>query len=147
MLALGSLVFAAPWVLGALALLPALWWLLRVTPPMPRRLRFPAVRLLLALRQDDETPARTPLWLLALRVVLASLIILAFAKPILNPGQPLAGSGSLVIAVDDGWAAARNWSDRQTEMAALIDHAERANRSVVLITTATMSTIGTLSMA
>jgi hypothetical protein len=136
MLTLGSLAFTAPWILGALAALPALWWLLRVTPPTPRRLRFPAVRLLLTLRQDDESPARTPLWLLVLRIVLASLVILALAKPILNPGQPLTGSGPIVIAIDDGWAAAPNWPERQAQLATLIDHAERAARPVVLITTA-----------
>ena len=32
MLALGSLAFAAPWLLTALAALPVIWWLLRVTP-------------------------------------------------------------------------------------------------------------------
>jgi len=49
MLALGSLAFAAPWILLGLAVLPVLWWLLRVTPPAPRRVRFPALRLLLGL--------------------------------------------------------------------------------------------------
>src|SRR5438045_1242184 len=35
MLALGSLAFASPWLLAALAALPVIWWLLRVTPPAP----------------------------------------------------------------------------------------------------------------
>ena len=43
------MIFAAPWVLLALPALPLLWWLLRVTPPAPRRQAFPAVRLLLGL--------------------------------------------------------------------------------------------------
>ena len=47
MLALGSLAFASPWLLAALAALPVIWWLLRVTPPAPRRIAFPAIRLLL----------------------------------------------------------------------------------------------------
>ncbi|MFY7961076.1 MAG: BatA domain-containing protein [Elsteraceae bacterium] len=46
MLALGSLAFLAPWFLTALIALPAIWLLLRVTPPAPRLLRFPAIRLL-----------------------------------------------------------------------------------------------------
>ena len=41
--------FAAPLALVALAALPLLWWLLRVTPPSPRQERFPAIRLLLGL--------------------------------------------------------------------------------------------------
>ena len=77
MLALGSLAFAAPWILTALAALPVIWWLLRVTPPAPRRISFPAIALLLGLRPREETPARTPWWLILLRTVLAALVILA----------------------------------------------------------------------
>jgi hypothetical protein len=46
MLTLGSLTFAAPWLLLALPALPVLWWLLRITPPAPKRQDFPALRLL-----------------------------------------------------------------------------------------------------
>ena len=49
--------FAAPWVLAGLAALPVLWWLLRVTPPRPETTTFPPLRLLLALRVEEETPA------------------------------------------------------------------------------------------
>ena len=58
MLALGPLSFTAPWILLALLSLPVLWWLLRVTPPAPRRLAFPAIRLLLGLDPREETPHR-----------------------------------------------------------------------------------------
>ena len=85
MLSLGPLAFAAPWLLLGLAVLPVLWWLLRVTPPAPRRVRFPALRLLLGLQPREETPAKTPLWLILLRMALAALIILALAHPLLNP--------------------------------------------------------------
>ncbi len=61
MLTLGPLAFAAPWLLLAAVALPVLWWLLRVTPPSPRQLAFPPIRLLLALEPREETPARTPL--------------------------------------------------------------------------------------
>ncbi|WP_369011886.1 BatA domain-containing protein, partial [Escherichia marmotae] len=37
MLALGPLSFAAPWMLLGLAALPAIWWLLRISPPLPKR--------------------------------------------------------------------------------------------------------------
>ena len=77
MLSLGPLVFTAPLFLIALAALPAIYWLLRVTPPAPKLMRFPAVRLLRDLIAREETPHRTPWWLLALRLVLAALVILA----------------------------------------------------------------------
>ena len=61
------MIFAAPWLLLALAALPLLWWLLRVTPPAARVQRFPAIRLLEGLRANERTASRTPWWLLALR--------------------------------------------------------------------------------
>ena len=57
MLSLGSIAFAAPWLLAGLMALPVLWWLLRVTPPAPKRIRFPALRLMLGLAPPEETPA------------------------------------------------------------------------------------------
>src|SRR5690242_4653352 len=136
MLALGSLAFAAPWILLGLAILPVLWWLLRVTPPAPRRIRFPALRLLLGLTQREETPAKTPLWLILLRMVLIALVIFALAHPLLNPNARLVGNGPLVLAVDDGWSAARHWDARRAMLDRLIDQAEREGRRVVLFGTA-----------
>ena len=85
MLQLGSLAFAEPFILTALLGLPILWWLLRVTPPSPRPLSFPAIRLLFGLNPPEETPAHTPLWLLLLRFLMAALIILGLSQPLLNP--------------------------------------------------------------
>ena len=136
MLALGPLAFAAPWLLLGLAVLPVLWWLLRVTPPAPRRVRFPALRLLLGLTPREETPAKTPLWLILMRMALIALIILALAHPLLNPNATLAGNGPLVLAVDNGWTAARHWDERRAALDRLIDQAEREGRRVVLVGTA-----------
>ncbi len=77
--------FAAPLVLTALAALPAIWWLLRVTPPQPQRIDFPPLRIVADLLPQRETPARTPWWLLALRLLLAALLIVAAAGPVWNP--------------------------------------------------------------
>src|SRR6516162_3387660 len=136
MLALGSLAFVSPWLLVALAALPIIWWLLRVTPPAPRRIAFPAIRLLLGLVPREETPARTPLWLILLRMVLAALVILAVAHPLLNPQARLASTGPILLIVDDGWAAARDWPTRQAALIDLMAEAEREDRQVVLVTTA-----------
>lgn len=133
---LGALAVLQPWWLAALAGLPILYWLLRVTPPAPRHMRFPAIRLLLALQPKEETPAQTPLWLLILRLLIAALIILALAHPLANPGAKLTGSGPLMLVVDDGWAAARNWPARQVAMADILDRAEREERPVMVLTTA-----------
>jgi Domain of unknown function (DUF4159)/Aerotolerance regulator N-terminal len=133
---LGALAILQPWWLAALAALPILYWLLRVTPPAPRYARFPAIRLLLALQPKEETPAQTPLWLLLLRLLIAALIILALAHPLANPGAKLSGAGPLVLVVDDGWAAARNWPARQAAMADILDRAEREERPVMVLATA-----------
>jgi hypothetical protein len=130
------LVFASPWVLLALAALPILWWLLRVTPPAPRREFFPAIRLLLGLTATAETPARTPWWLLALRILAAALVIVGLARPVLDAGASLPGSGPLLLVVDDGWAAATDWPRRLAAAAAVLDRAERAGRQAALLATA-----------
>jgi hypothetical protein len=136
MLSLGSLSFLSPWLLLGLAGLPVLWWLLRLTPPTPRLVRFPAIRLLFDLVPQEETPLRTPLWLILLRLLLAALIILAFAEPLLNAHSELQGKRALMLVVDDGWAAAPGWPVRQHSMMAAVDEAERFGIPVILLTTA-----------
>lgn len=133
---LESLVFATPWILTALLALPVLWWLLRITPPSPQLMRFPAVRLLFGLQSKEETPDASPLWLIILRLLAATLLILALAHPLFNPGAPLSGQGPLVLVIDDGWSAGRDWPARQDALTRLIDQADRDDRSVVLLPTA-----------
>jgi len=136
MLTLGPLAFAAPWLLLALAALPLIWLLLRLMPPAPRRQIFPALRLLLGLPDPPPTAARTPWWLTALRLALATLIILALARPLLHPQAPWPGSGPIIVVIDDGWATAPHWHERQEQALALLDRAERQGRAAMLLTTA-----------
>ena len=136
MLNLGLISFATPWVLTALAALPVIWWLLRVTPPTPKRIQFPAIRFLLNIDQDDHTSSHTPWWLLVLRLLISALIILALADPIRNPEEPGIKADILTLVIDDSWAAAPNWSKRQTLVLSRLDEAERDNQPVTLITTA-----------
>ncbi|MFN4088743.1 MAG: DUF4159 domain-containing protein [Alphaproteobacteria bacterium] len=136
MLQLGPVAFLSAPILAALLALPLIWWILRVSPPAPRLIRFPAIRLLFGLRQEEETPARTPPWLLLLRMLLAAAVITALAHPILNPSAGRTGAGPVLIVVDDGWAAARNWRARLDTVDRLLDDAVRAERPVVLVTTA-----------
>ncbi len=136
MLGLGPIAFATPWVLTALAALPVLWWLLRVTPPAARRVRFPAIALLRDLIAPEETPARTPWWLLLLRLILTALVILALSGPLLNPRAALPGGGPLLLIVDNGWASGRDWPSRKQAMDSVIAQAERQARPVILLPTA-----------
>jgi hypothetical protein len=136
MLALGTLAFATPWMLALLLSLPVIYFLLRLMPPAPKLIRFPAIRLLLGLEPEEQTPVRLPWWLLLLRMLLVTLLILALARPLLNPQSELPGSGPLVLAIDDGWAAAPNWSTMLRHAERLTERAERAKRPVVILTTA-----------
>jgi hypothetical protein len=132
----GSVAFAAPAALIALAALPAIWWLLRVTPPAPRRLAFPPLALLRDLLTREETAARTPWPLIVLRLLIAALVVVGLAGPLLNPDPTPAAAGPLTVVIDNGWAAARDWPARQAALTRLLEAAERRNRNVNLIATA-----------
>ncbi|MBF0561219.1 MAG: BatA domain-containing protein, partial [Alphaproteobacteria bacterium] len=129
-------VLLTPLALAAFAALPLLLWLLRLTPPAPRRLDFPAVRLLLGLSADQDQPARTPWWVLLLRAVTLTLIILGVAHPVIGSDPAAGRRGTLVLAIDNGWASASDWEARQTTLRTLLEHAERAENTVVLVATA-----------
>lgn len=102
--------FLSPLLLGALVALPVLYWLLRLTPPAPRRVALPTLPLVRDLMPEQQTPARTPWWLLLLRLTLAAAIILAMAGPVWNPRAGSgAGKGPLLILLDGGWASAPEW--------------------------------------
>jgi hypothetical protein len=131
--------FITPAILLSLLVLPAIWWLLRITPPQPRVVRFPAIRLLRDLVNREETPARTPLWLILMRMVLAGLLIFALAGPILRPSSAPPGRGPEIIVVDSGWAAADSWPAIKAAMVAEIDRAEHAGMSIVIVPTARMA--------
>ncbi len=131
------MIFTAPWVLAALAGLPLLWWLLRVTPPAPRTETFPALRLLLGLRTTEETSARTPWWLLALRLAAAGLVIIALARPVVDAGSALPGDGPVLLVIDNGWASAPGWQKRVQAAGNVLDRAERAGRRAAVLATAT----------
>jgi len=133
-----QLTFAAPWVLLALIALPAIWFLLRVTPPAPKRVVFPPLRLLLGLKDNEETPARTPLWLLLLRIVAAAAIILALAEPLLGQSAQVAGAGPVVLFVDNGWTASHGWEKAQATVADVLRGAAHDGRAVAILTTADM---------
>jgi hypothetical protein len=128
------LAFLNPWILVALAALPALYFLLRLIPPRPRLVDFPPLRLLLEIVPKEETAARTPWWLVMLRLGLAALVILALAAPILNPAPPApAGGGPLVLLVDDGWPAAADWETRIETAEGAISAAEASGRPIAVL--------------
>jgi len=130
------LTFTVPLVLTALAALPAIWLLLRITPPQPRRVDFPPLKILADLRPEQETPARTPWWLLLMRLALAAFLILAAAGPIWNPLAEDNSRAPLLLVMDNGFAAAHDWRDRMSLAAERIEAAGRDGRTVAVVATA-----------
>src|ERR1700679_1599428 len=134
-----ALNFGAPWILAALVGLPALWGRLKVPPPQPKRIQFPPLRLLLGLKDEEQTPAHTPWWLLLLRVLAAALLIVALSDPLLGRAPKITGDGPVVLMIDNGWSAAKGWDQRQGIIADLLRAA--AGRPIALVPTATTAPV------
>ncbi|EGL66091.1 transmembrane protein [Agrobacterium sp. ATCC 31749] len=130
-------VFTSPYILFGLLALPAIWWLLRLTPPRPKAEVFPPLKILATVLKREESPSKSPWWLTLLRIALAAAVIFALADPVVNPrNNSIAGSGPLVLVVDNSWASAPDWERRVATAQALIGDAERADRPVSISFTA-----------
>ena len=136
MLSLGPLAFAAPLALIAFAALPALWMLLRATPPAPNVVVFAPIRLLQRLARTPETPQTTPWWLIALRLLMAALIILALARPILQPDAASRSEDAVLVIVDDGWSAASDFDAVRDAARSRLEGARADGRPAAVLFTA-----------
>ncbi|MGV8938918.1 MAG: DUF4159 domain-containing protein [Allorhizobium sp.] len=134
---MNAFAFASPAILAALAALPLIWWLLKLTPPLPKAEVFPPLKILASVLKREETPSKSPWWLTLLRMLLAATVILALADPIFNPRvNSLSGEGPLALVIDNGWAAAADWDRRVRTAEALIDDAEASETPVSITLTA-----------
>jgi hypothetical protein len=129
------LAFSFPFVLAALAGLPLLYFLLRITPPRPALAPFPPLRLILGLHPRDETASRTPWWLLLLRLTIAACLIFAMAGPVLNPLAAGTQAGPLLIVLDNGWPAAPGWERRIAAAARRIEATEQNSQLAAVVAT------------
>jgi hypothetical protein len=94
--------------------LPVIWWLLRLTPPRPAAEPFAPLAILARVLKPEETPSRSPWWLTLLRLLIAALVILALAEPVLNPrDKALSTNGPLALIIDNSWASASDWEMRR----------------------------------
>lgn len=137
MFPLGGLTFLSPVLLAAVITIPVLWWLLRVMPPRPKTVKFPAFFLLQDLKADLKTPSHTPWWLLLLRSLIFLFFILAMADPVMKLSVGVPGSGGAVlVAVDNGWSSAAGWNERQAKLREYLAQIRRSNRTVIFLPTA-----------
>ena len=99
---LGPFAFSQPWALLGLISLPVIWFIVRALPPAPKRVLFAPARIILGLQSPEETPARTPLLIILLRMAAAALICIGLADP-RRAAEPLPGqAGDLLLVMDDG---------------------------------------------
>ncbi len=134
---MSGLALLSPMMLIGLAILPVIWLILRLTPPRPTIVDFPPTRILMGLEDEENTPARTPWWLTALRLLLAALIILALAQPIFRPEERIAAAeGPLLIVFDNDWSSAPDFALRKQTAEAVIADAARGGRPVALVASA-----------
>jgi len=134
----GPLAFLNPWLLAALVTLPIIYWLLRAVPPRPTQVEFPPTRILVGIENDEKTAEKTPWWLTLIRLIAATLVILALADPVLNPSRDaaLTGEGPVAVFVDNGWSAASRWPERAAMIERIIGEAESKGRPVIVAGTA-----------
>lgn len=131
--ALPAIAFTAPWLLVALIALPVIWLILRAVPPAPVRRRFPAVALLLGLRDPAVQAVRTPPWLLVLRMAALGALIAGFAGPVLNPDPLPDRRAPLLVVIEGGWTQAEGWPATLARARTALDAAARAGRPAALI--------------
>jgi hypothetical protein len=134
---LGPFLFMAPFALLGLISLPVIWYILRATPPAPKAADLPSLRLLDDVEPREETPARTPWWVLLLRLGAAALAILGLSLPIYAPGAKSADSTSaesVLVVIDDGWTSAQRWGELRGAASSALDGADRDTAAHILLT-------------
>lgn len=137
MTAIGPFLLGAPWALAALIALPLIWWVLRATPPAPKEAELPSLRLLEGAEPREETPARTPWWVWLIRTLAVIAAIIGLSQPVWAPGARStegAGSGPLLIVIDNGWTSAPRWRELINAADATLDAGERDGAVHLLLT-------------
>ena len=135
---LANLSFTYPWMLAGLAALPAIWLLLRLTPPRPQTVPFPPGVAAARIAGERKDPDPQPL--------VADLAADAGRgrrdrrprRPVIKPqsAATAAIAQPLVVVVDNGWAAASRWAKRQSFAEQLSLAAEEGGQTLYLLPTA-----------
>lgn len=132
---IGPIGFGAPWVLLGLVMLPVLYWFLRVSPPVPRRIWFPGTTLLAGLEDSNPVAQRTPWWLLVLRLLAMAMAVIAFAEPIWRPAPTaeVNDTDALLIVIDAGATAAPDWTAVRTRAIRAAEEAKAQGQPVAVL--------------
>ncbi len=133
--------FLHPWVLLALFGLPLVWRLLNALPPAPVQMPWPPVALLEGIRERTPPVRHPPWWLVLLRCLLVALLLVAAAGPQWRPTRDDAArsdgeGGTILLVIDDGFAAAEDWAARKRLVARLLTRFAAENARFILVGTA-----------
>ena len=133
---LGPFLFMAPLTLLGLIALPIIWYILRATPPSPKLAQLPSLRLLDEVDPKEETPAKTPWWILLLRIGAAVLAIIGLAQPIYAPNADRndSATGPVLVVMDDGWTSAQRWGELRAAALSALDREHRDTPAHILLT-------------
>ena len=114
--------------------MPLIWWLCVLHRRRQKR-SISGDSPLFDLTSERQTLSSSPLWLILLRLLAVTALILVF--PTANwLGRSTRGSGPVLRIVDNGWASAVGWARRVSAAEVIIDRAERESRAVVFLSTA-----------
>lgn len=131
------MIFLTPLALIGLVALPVIYWLVKATPPPPKEQAYPSLQILRRLRPGRSDTARSPLWLLVLRLLAVALLVLGLSQPIwLGRDVSLKPSQDLVLVLDNGWAAVPHWQERLRAARSLAERRFRAGHEVTLLLSA-----------
>ncbi|MEO1303562.1 MAG: DUF4159 domain-containing protein [Pseudomonadota bacterium] len=135
-MSLGPFLFMAPLTLLGLIALPVIWYILRATPPSPKQAQLPSLRLLDDVAAKEETPARTPWWILLLRLGAAALAIIGLAQPLYAPNAVRGSTDaeSVLVVIDDGWTSAQRWGEIRSAGLSALDSEARDTPAHLLLT-------------
>ncbi len=132
---LGPVTFLNPLALWGLLALPIIWLVLKITPPKPIIQIFPPLRLLQDIEKKEDTPNKTPWWLLLYRLFMGAVLAIALASPVLFKPDNMSKQ-PIILLIDNGWAAAGNWSKMTKEAEIIIKSAISDKRDIALLTSA-----------
>lgn len=136
MFGLGTIIFANPWVLAALALVPLAYFLIRAIPPAPRRIFFPATWLTRQLHSENTTSQSSPWWLLLLRLLMLTILIFALSGPSLTQNTDVGKSGPAILVIDNDWSSAVDWETRRALAQERIKRYAEDGRQIAIVPTA-----------
>ncbi|WP_222546878.1 DUF4159 domain-containing protein [Asaia lannensis] len=131
------MIFLSPLALFGLAALPLLYWLVKATPPPPKTQSYPSLEILRRLVPGRSDTARSPLWLLVLRLLAVTLLVLGLAQPIwLGRSVTTGADRDLVLTLDNGWGAVPHWQERLRAARSLAEQRFRTGHAVTLVLSA-----------